>query len=270
MRSESAATGVNWNAAAYDRVSSPQLSWGMKVLPRLSFTGAETVVDAGCGSGRLTIELLRRLPHGRVIAIDQSPAMLDEAARLTHEEFGDRVTFLRADLQDLDLAEPVDVIFSAATFHWIPDHPRLFRALFRCLRPGGRLVAQCGGGPNIALVRQRAAALLDSPAFRAAASGWHDPWHFAYPEEAARDLAAAGFVEIETSLEHAPVVFPDLPAYREFVATAVLPAHLGALPDDETRERFLTEMTTRAAADDPPFSLDYWRLNLSATRPHDA
>jgi trans-aconitate 2-methyltransferase len=267
---EPGVTAVDWNAAAYHRVSQPQLDWGMKVLPRLCLTGAETVVDTGCGSGRLTAELLRHLPRGRVIAVDQSAAMLEEAERHTRDEFGDRVAFLRADIQDLRLPEPVDVIFSTATFHWVPDHPRLFRALFRGLRPGGRLVAQCGGGPNIDQVRRRAAALLDSSPFRDAARGWRDPWHFAYPEEAARDLAAAGFVEIETGLEHAPVVFPDLPAYREFVASAVLPAHLAAVPDDETRERFVMQLAMRAAADDPPFSLDYWRLNLSARRLFDS
>jgi SAM-dependent methyltransferase len=235
----------------------------------LPLTGAETVVDAGCGSGRLTVELLRRLPIGRVIAVDQSPAMLQEAASQIREEFGNRVTFLQADIQDLHLPEPVDVIFSTATFHWVLDHPRLFRALFGCLKPGGRLIAQCGGGPNIDFVRRRAAALLDSPSFSDAARGWRDPWHFAYPEEAARDLEAAGFAETETSLEHTPVVFPDPPTYRDFLTSAVLPAHLGALPNDETREQFLTEMLTRAADDDPPFNLDYWRLNLSAIRPAD-
>jgi trans-aconitate methyltransferase len=263
-------TGVNqvdWDAASYHRVSAPQLAWGMNLLPRLALSGEERVADAGCGSGRLTLELLRRLPRGQVIAIDQSAAMLEQAARLTRETYGDRVSFLQADIQDLRLPEPVDVIFSTATFHWIPDHARLFRALFRCLKPGGRLVAQCGGGPNISRVRQRAASLLDTAEFHHLSRGWQDPWYFSHPDEAARNLRAAGFTEIETGLEHAPVTFPDAETYGEFLRSAVLPVHLAALPDTETRERYLSQLVSQAAGDDPPFSLDYWRLNLSARRP---
>src|SRR4029079_4289101 len=81
IMSDKSSRGVDWDAATYHRVSTPQISWGMKVLPRLGLTRTETVVDAGCGSGRLTLELLRQLPDGRVIAVDQSAAMLEEAAR---------------------------------------------------------------------------------------------------------------------------------------------------------------------------------------------
>jgi trans-aconitate 2-methyltransferase len=258
---------AEWDAAVYDRVSTPQVSWGLKVLQRLPLTGTETVVDAGCGTGRLTAELLARLPHGRVIAIDQSANMLAEAEAYLVPRFGNRVSFVQASIQDLTLPDPVAAIFSTATFHWILDHPRLFRTLFACLQPGGYLVAQCGGGPNIARLRQRAEALLASPAYRDKAPGWRNPWEFATPEETARRLADAGFVDIKTSLEAAPTTFTDAAAFREFVASVVLRAHLDAIIDSHTRDAFLTEITAMAAADEPPFTLDYWRLNLAARRP---
>jgi trans-aconitate 2-methyltransferase len=258
---------AEWDAGIYHRVSTPQVSWGKRVLNRLPLTGCETVVDAGCGSGLLTAELLKRLPHGHVIAVDQSANMLAEASAYLTPRFGERVSFVRADLQHLSLAEPVDAIFSTATFHWVLDHPRLFRALFACLKPGGRLVAQCGGGPNIAPLRRRAEALLASSAYRQHAPGWMDPWEFAPPEKTADRLAAAGFHDIETSLEAAPTTFSDASAYREFVTSVVLLAHLDALSDDLTRQAFMTEITDLARGDDPPFALDYWRLNMSAVRP---
>ena len=256
-----------WDAGVYHRVSDPQVTWGGKVLARLTLAGNETVVDAGCGTGRLTADLLERLPHGRVIAVDQSTNMLAEAAAHLVPRFGDRISFLHANVQDLQLPEPVDAIFSTATFHWVPDHPRLFRTLFACLKPGGRVVAQSGGGPNVARLRHRAESLLESPEFRAKAIGWTNPWEFATPEETSRRLAAAGFTDIETSLVPAPTTFPDALAFSEFVKSVVLRAHLSALPDDADRRAFMAEITALAAHDNPAFTLDYWRLNLAATRP---
>src|SRR6266704_2621497 len=72
----------NWDAGAYDRLSGPQYAWGQRVLDRLGLRGDETVLDAGCGTGRLTALLLVRLPHGKVIAVDKSEAMLAEARSL--------------------------------------------------------------------------------------------------------------------------------------------------------------------------------------------
>jgi trans-aconitate 2-methyltransferase len=257
-----------WDAATYHRVSAPQVIWGGKVLGRLDLAGDETVVDAGCGTGRLTADLLERLPHGRVIAVDRSTNMLTEAAANLVPLYGDRVSFVHADVQDLELSEPVDAIFSTATFHWVLDHPRLFGALFVCLKPGGRLVAQCGGGPNIARLRRRAESLLESPDFSAKAVGWTNPWEFATPDETARRLAAAGFTAIETSLEPAPTTFSDAPAFSEFVQSVVVRAHLDTLADEADCRAFMGQVTALAADDDPPFTLDYWRLNLAATRPN--
>jgi trans-aconitate methyltransferase len=258
---------AEWDAEVYHRVSAPQFAWGQSVLDRLILSGSETVLDAGCGSGRLTAELLRRLPDGRVIAVDRSANMLEEAAAHLRPQFGDRVSFLQADIQDFALAEPVDAIFSTATFHWVRDHPRLVSALFASLKPGGRLVAQCGGGANVARLKRRAEGLLDTPPYRAAAAGWTDPWEFASPETTARRLEAAGFSEIETGLVAAPTTFQDAQEFREFVQSAVLRAHLDALPDGLLRETFMDAIAEMASGDDPPFTLDYWRLNLAATRP---
>ena len=69
----------SWDAAAYHRVSAPQLEWAEKVLERLPLRGDETVVDAGCGSGRVTQLLLDRLPDGHVVAVDSSESMVEHA-----------------------------------------------------------------------------------------------------------------------------------------------------------------------------------------------
>ena len=248
--------GKEWDAETYHRVSMPQVTWGKAVLERLSkigLRGDETIVDAGCGTGRLTAELLDRWPRARVIAIDASHNMIEAAARHL-DRFGDRVSFRCA-----------DVIFSTATFHWIKDHQTLFANLHRSLRFGGWLCAQCGGGPNLALQHARADALLHSEPFRPFFSDWADPWEFASAEIAQGRLTDAGFVQVETDVEEAPVVLPDAPAFRAYMTTVILRPHLAQLPD-ELRARFVGDMTDLAARDEPPFRIDYWRLNLLGQR----
>ena len=259
---------AEWDATTYHRVANPHVDWGQPVLARLPLAGDETVIDAGCGSGRLTAELLDRLPRGHVIAVDRSAAMLGEAERHLAPLYGDRVSFVRADL-DRDRLDGLqaDHIFSTATFHWVTDHARLFRALHDVLRPGGHLVAQCGGGPNIARVRQRIDTLVQAEPSVRGLAGWPGPWTFATPAETDARLAGAGFTEIETGLIPAPASFPDAAAYREFIATVVLGEHLARIPTESGRDDLLGYLTAKAAGDDSPFTLDYWRLNITARRP---
>jgi ubiquinone/menaquinone biosynthesis C-methylase UbiE len=258
---------LEWNAVDYHRLASPHVGWGRKVLQRLTLRGDETVLDAGCGSGRLTAELLELLPDGRVIAVDVSANMLAEAARNLEPVAGERVTFLQSDLQHLTLDEPVDAIFSTAALHWVRDHPLLFERLFTALKPGGWLVAQCGGGPNIAGVRERAAALMASPPFVAYFLGWSGPWEFASDEETALRLERAGFEQIATSLEPSLVALAGYDEYRDYLETVVFGAHLERLPSTGLRRQFVTALADQSAADAQPFTLDYWRLNMRARRP---
>ena len=259
--SEPSSDRAEWNATEYHRLSGPQVAFGEKVLSRLALAGDERVLDAGCGTGRLTAQLLERLPRGRVVCLDRSRNMLEEARRGLP---ADRTTFVCAALPRIPLREAVDVVFSTATFHWVLDHPALFRAIRAALRPGGRLHAQCGGGPNLARVHARERVLMRQPPFAEWFERWTLPWEFADAETAARRLAEAGFTDIETSLEAAPVVLPDATRYHDFLTTVIFRDHLAYLPTEALRHAFIAELTRQAAEEETPFLLDYWRLNLSA------
>jgi trans-aconitate methyltransferase len=201
-----------------------------------------------------------------LIALDSSADML-RVARETLAPYGERVSFVQADLRALDLDGVCDVVFSTATFHWVKDHDALFRALFRALRVGGRLHAQCGGGANLERIHLRAEALMHEPAFAPFFGEWAEPWYFSSAEDAERRMTAAGFGEARAWLEDAPTLMPDRDTYRAFVEKVILAAHLAKLPDASARAAFLDALTNAAEKDDPPFSLDYVRLNLRATKP---
>jgi trans-aconitate methyltransferase len=259
-----------WNAASYDRVSGPQTSWGLKVLSRLALEGNERVIDAGCGTGRLTAGLMARLPRGRLVAIDRSWNMLLTARANLRPDYGTRVSFARVELPLMPFAAWADLVFSTATFHWVRDHEALFAHILRALRPGGRLFAQCGGGPNLARAHALAERVMERQAFAPVFAGWRPVWEFATPEVTAERLRHAGFIDVRTSLEEAATTLADEASYREFVTTVIYNAHLARIAEAALRARFIDEITELAAREDPPFTLDYWRLNLDARRPEAA
>jgi trans-aconitate 2-methyltransferase len=246
----------DWDAATYDRVSGLQVEWAERVLERLPLRGDETVLDAGCGSGRVTRMLLDRLPEGRVVAVDSAPSMVEHA----REALGERATVLCANLTELELEVPVDAVFSNAVFHWISDHERLFARLFAALRPGGVHVAQCGGRGNVdrfhAIARFTGAREPFAPYFE----GWGGPWHFAGAEETAAVLEAVGFEDVDTWLEP-HLVRPDEPA--DFLRSVCLGPHLERLPE-ELRDPYLGAVLEDLGED---CNLDYVRLNIDARRP---
>jgi trans-aconitate 2-methyltransferase len=239
-----------WDATAYERLAAPQTRWGRAVIDRLELDGHERVLDAGCGTGRVTTLLLERLPGGRVIALDGSSAMIAEAsARFADEP---RVELVVADLtQPLPIDGPVDAILSTATFHWITDHASLFRNLASVLRPGGQLVAQCGGAGNISSLERIISGMGHT---------FGGEKTFATAEETRARLEAAGFDDVDTWLNDEPTPIPaeELEAFMQTVC-------LGGIVDDmapDERARFVHEVASRM----PEPVIDYVRLNIVARR----
>jgi len=265
-----------WDAERYHRVSNPQLEWGRRVLRRLAPEPGERILDIGCGTGRLTAELVNELGQGFVVGVDRSEAMLRQAAeqavdhssphRVEEQATGARARFVRADGAALPFVDAFDAVLSTATFHWILDHDQLFASVYRALAPGGRLVAQCGGGANLGRLLDRAAALIAAPGLKEYFEGWQGPWEFADVATTIERLDRARFTAVDVFLEPAPATFADRESFREFIACVCLKDHLRRIPDAE-RDRFLDALADAAAEDDPPFTLDYWRLNLAGQKP---
>ena len=276
----------DWDAAKYHRISDPQLAWGRAVAARLAPVAGERILDLGCGTGRLTEEITRT-PGIHVVGLDRSAAMLREAAARRGQtpapgERGQtprpkdggqtpvldsyaRPAYVLGDGAALPFVDIFDAIFSAATLHWIPDHDRLFSSLYTALKSGGRVIAQCGGGGNLERLYGRARALMRSPAYAPFFTTWSSPNHFENVADTEQRLARAGFEDIDVTLVVSPVTFDHAELFTEFVAAVCLRHHLDRLPV-ENRDEFMQRITDQATADDPPLTLDYWRLNIAARR----
>jgi trans-aconitate 2-methyltransferase len=244
-----------WDAATYQRVSIPHQGWGAEILDRLPLQGDETVLDLGCGSGRVTEQLLERLPRGRVIGVDGSAAMVAEAQRRLG---GERTTFVQSDLLALTVAEPADAAVSSATFHWIADHDTLFARVRAALKKGAPFVAQCGGRGNIASVVAAVEAVSAREPFAPSFAGWPGPWNYAGPDETAERLERAGFAVERCWLQESPQRPTPL---RDFLKTVSLGAHLERLPP-ALHDAFLDAVIDELG---PDAVHDYVRLNIVAT-----
>ncbi len=228
----SSSPGADWDATRYHQVAQPHAAWGSNVLDRLQLAGDEVVLDAGCGSGRVTAQLLERLPRGRVIGADRRRpcwrgAQHAGALRRTRHVRPDRPARGRHGLAAHALA---DAIFSTATFHWIDDHARLFAALHRVVKPGRRLASQFGGGANLAGFMRATDAIAARPAYVDDLQG-KPLWRFYYsPEQTQSDLSAPGSARSTPgfSPRRRPSRMPR--AWPTSARAVVLRNHLNALP----------------------------------------
>ncbi len=253
---------VEWNAVAYDDLSDPMFEWGMAVLGTLELRGDERVLDAGCGSGRLTEELVRRLPVGEVVALDFSPKMLEQARRRL-ASVGKQVEFVHGSLQEFALQRQVDGIFSNAVFHWVPDHAEMFRCLHRVLKPGGWLVAQFGGVGNLAKTYGRAHDVGEREPFREHLKSDRESAHFEDVASTRERMEAAGFRVSEAKLHTVVPRFETQERYEAFLRTVVLREAMAKLPEGLQRE-FLDEVSDRTRREEGEYSLDYVRLTVRA------
>jgi trans-aconitate 2-methyltransferase len=225
------------------------------VLARLRLRGDETVLDAGCGTGRITARLLEQLPHGQVLAVDVDPEMIN----LARQRLPADVRVIESGLLDLSLPEPVDVIFSTATFHWILNHDELFARLAMLLRPGGRLVAQCAGAGAVERVVQAANAVATEPRWQHHFAAFTPNWYFATPAETEERLTRCGFIETRCWLQSFVFTPPEPVAYLQ---TMPLGSWVQQLPDEE-RPVFAGQVAQRLGE---PVTVENVRLNIDAQR----
>jgi len=154
------AVADTWDPEQYAKFSDHRGRPFADLTSRLGARDPDIVVDLGCGPGPLTVSLADRWPGARVIGVDSSAEMLDEARR--HDRPG-RVEWVRSDVESWRPAEvgaPIDVITTNALLQWVPSHRALIPDWIRALAPGGWFAMQVPGNfgaPSHTLLREVAA-----------------------------------------------------------------------------------------------------------------
>ena len=258
----------DWDALTYDAISTIQESWGLGVINSRRWNGTETIIDAGCGSGRLTKQIVKNVPNGRVYAVDIDSNMINQAKRNLSEFIN--VDIIQSSLIDIELIGRIDIIFSNAVLHWIPDHHQVFEHFFHLLNPTGELLIQCGGYGNLEKTRLILDKIKDSEKFREYFKGWKNPWYFANPYDTEIILRKVGFRNIHTyfSDDKQTKSFQDRNSYSLFLRTVVMRPYWGYLSNYELRDSFLESFLDEIEQNNSEmkWKLDYVRLNIKATK----
>lgn len=256
-----------WNAEVYERIGKPMREWSGAVIDDLGLAGNETVLDAGCGSGSVTFDLLERLANGKIYGVDSSQEMIDKITAETRERGVTNVIPICASLTDFELPEQVDVVFSNAVFHWIPDDDALFGCLLRATKPGGRLRAQCGGAGNIQAVHTATRAVQAIEPFAKHLSDVRESTTFRTPERVEEAMRRAGWGGVRASLFDAPVKLESREEAALYLRTIILREYVDKLPDELTDAFLLDVISECERRTSRPFLVDYVRLDMWARRP---
>jgi trans-aconitate 2-methyltransferase len=187
-----------WDAETYHKVSDIQESWAIELLEKIKISESEIVMDAGCGTGRVTKIIANKVKRGKVYAVDLDENMIINAKKNLKDL--SNIVFVKSDLSDVKLPEKIDLVFSNAVIHWILDHKKLFTNFWDVLKPGGKLLIQCGGKGNLDTIPNALEKVRITQRFDHYFKNWKIPWNFASSADTIKILNEIGFKDIQANL----------------------------------------------------------------------
>jgi trans-aconitate 2-methyltransferase len=282
----------SWDARTYDQVSYlVQYRWGQQVLEWRKWHGNEVVMDAGCGSGLLTKQLAKKVPRGKVYAVDIDSNMIKQARN--NLQLCDNVEIRQSSFTDVRLPQKLDVIFSNSALHWVQDHRQAFQIFWEMLKPthssnkdtinssnstgnmgSSQLLIQCGEYGNLQQIITLLERITHLDQFKAYFKNWKQSWYFAKPDDTNKLLEEIGYVNTRVYSNSDCVILPNRHVYSRFVKTVVAKPYLECLsPDNGDKlktaflELFLDEVEKHSNKSKTCWFLDFVRLNIVAHRP---
>jgi trans-aconitate 2-methyltransferase len=238
-----------WNPKDYAQNSAAQLGWARELLARLRFRGSESVLDIGCGDGKITALVAQSLPRGQVIGIDASPEMIEFARQSYPSTKCPNLHFILMDAARLDLEGPFDCAFSNATLHWIQDHQAMLRGLSPLMKQGGKLLLSGGGRGNAAKIVAVLDALMADRCWQSYFVGFRNPYFFLGPAQYRRWLSETGFLPQRVELVPKDMIHHSRDAFVGWIRTTWMP-YTCQVPEDR-RERFISGLAERYLATQP-------------------
>ena len=289
----------SWDARTYDQVSRlVQYRWGQQVLEWRKWRGDEIVMDAGCGSGLLTKRLAKRVPRGKVYAVDIDSNMIKQAKN--NLQFLNNVEIIQSSFTDIRIPGKLDVIFSNSALHWIQDHRKAFQKFWEMLKPisdsnkitdisissnnnnnsgsNGQLLIQCGGYGNLQQIITMLERITHLDQFKEHFTDWKQAWYFAKPDDTYKLLQETGYVNTRVFSSSNHVILPNRRVYSKFVKTVVIKSYLDHLSrdnDDDDIDKLKTlfldvflDKIEKCGNNNSSASwfLDFVRLNIIAQR----
>ena len=256
-----------WDAAGYAAHSEVQSVWAHDLLTGLNLQGDEHVLDVGCGDGKITAEIARAVPNGKVLGTDISPEMIAFAQGRFDRSVYPNLFFSVLDARCLSrdalpLDRSMDLVFSNAALHWVDDHERFLEGAASILRPGGRLLISCGGQGNARDVFLALRPEMRLKRWRSFFRKMPTPYFFHTPSEYHDWLPRHGFKVRSVRLTPKDAVYQGTEGFAAWLRTTWIP-YVQRVPQ-EMREDWIAAVTQRFIQAHPPDT--HGRLHVRMVR----
>jgi trans-aconitate 2-methyltransferase len=241
---------TTWNAQDYHKNSSEQQKWARELIEKLALRGDESVLDIGCGDGKVTAEIASRLPRGCVVGIDRSQQMIDFAASNFPTSLHTNLSLAQMDASELNFENRFDVVFSNAVLHWIVDHRPVLQGIARALKAGGRVLLQMGGHGNAARVLAAVDSVMHEDRWRSYFEDFHFRYGFYSPQEYRPWLAEAGLNAGRLELIPKDMLHENVDRFAGWFRTTWMP-WIDCVTEDR-RNEFIKTVIARYTKENPP------------------
>lgn len=227
----------SWNADDYQKNSSAQSKWAHELISKLSLRGNESLLDIGCGDGKITDEIAKQIANGKVVGIDYSSDMIQLA---TNHFKRPNLSFYVMNAMEICLDKKFDVAFSNAALHWIKDHRAVLRTLKKHLNPDSRILFQMGGFGNAQDIVDVVESVMDDDIWSGYFKGFEFPYHFYKVEDYETWLPQTGFQSKRIELISKDMVHSDRNGLKGWLRTTWFP-YTDPLPETK-RDAFLEQV----------------------------
>jgi trans-aconitate 2-methyltransferase len=257
-----------WNASDYAENSLAQAIWARELITRLNLVGDESILDVGCGDGKITAELAEKVRNGFVLGIDASQNMIDYA----QSKFAEvrNLRFQQMDACQIQVETHFNIVFSNAALHWVDDQPAFLRGAFQALKSGGKLVLSCGGRGNAAEFVEVFEHLKAQLSWQTYLADFQSATFFHDDQDYLRWLQEAGFQPLSVALVPRDMTHMGRQGLAGWIRTTGS-AYTHCVPQSD-RDRFIAEYVEAYLAQHPLDSDGYShvkmvRLEVEASKP---
>ena len=246
----------------YKQASSQQKEWGKRLIAELEFKGVERILDLGCGDGALTTELAKLVPDGFVLGIDSSESMIETARKYNA---GVNLRFELLDINAIDFESEFDLVFSNATLHWVRDHGKLLRNVFKTLRNEGTARFQFAGDGNCSNLIRILIETMSAKKYASYFSSFDWPWFMPSVDEYRALMDEVAFVQKKVWSENADKHFESAEAMTGWIDQPSLVPFLGYIAEKDRhrfRDAVVEQMIEETLQNDGTYFETFRRINV--------
>ena len=238
-----------WNPEDYAKNSDAQLKWARSLLKNINLQKYESILDVGCGDGKITADLAATLPQSWVVGVDSSPEMIAYAGEKYSQSRYPNLTFDCVDARSLNFNREFDLIFSNATLHWVDDHQAFLQGANLALKNKGRLIISCGGEGNAAQILATFAELTASDNWKDYFNDFYNPYFFYGIKDYRSWLKQAGFNVKRLELVPKDMTHQGKEEFAGWIRTTWMP--FTKYVPKEKRSRFIAQFVDLYLANNP-------------------